>query len=119
VTVSANNHDPRDVEFTVTNTSAQPIEISTEFVLQHLVPRDDWVDLTSLPVNGCAGPDTKCVVIAQGASLSLHWLGTTCGQCVCNANARAEPGQYRLIAHSCDGKIDYNVESKRATVVLP
>jgi hypothetical protein len=105
--ISDVHRKPREIAFTLTNTSSRPIQVADHLVLQHDVD-SSFTDMTWMSASSCAAPPPTCTTIAPGASLTPSiWPGMTCAQCVCHANTFAEAGQYRLIAQSCDGTIDY------------
>jgi hypothetical protein len=105
--ISDVHRKPREIAFTLTNTTSRPIQIADHLVLQHY-PNYLWSDMTWMSATSCASTPPVCTTIAPGASITpAIWSGMTCTQCVCHANTFAEAGQYRLIAQSCDGTIDY------------
>lgn len=128
VNVIATSHDvkttarrvaPRQIVFALTNTSHQAIEVADHLVLQRASIKHRWSDMTWLSASACAAPPVHCVTLAPGATLdSPPWLGTTCGQCACHANTPAEAGDYRVIAQSCDGSVDYVADNGQPTVTL-
>lgn len=118
VRLSARYDLPDHIVFTVTNTNPQSIELADHLVLQRLVD-GEWADMTWVSATGCAAPPVTCTVLAPGGSIaSAPWLGMTCGQCICHASTPAEPGEYRLVARSCHGDVDYVEANQRATVTL-
>lgn len=105
--ISDAHKKPREILFTLTNTSSRPIQIADHLVLQHY-PNYLWTDMTWMSASSCGAPPPTCTTIAPGASITPQiWSGMTCAQCACHANTIAQGGQYRLIAQSCDGTIDY------------
>jgi len=104
--ISDTHRKPREIAFTLTNTTSRPIQIVDHLVLQHY-PDYLWADMTWMSATSCSSPPTY-ITIAPGASITPEiWSGMTCAQCGCHANTFAEAGQYRLIAQSCDGTVDY------------
>jgi hypothetical protein len=98
---------PREIAFTLTNTTSRPIQIADHLVLQRYIG-SSFTDMTWMSASSCAAPLPACTTIAPGARITPEiWSGMTCAQCVCHANTFAEAGQYRLIAQSCDGSDDY------------
>jgi hypothetical protein len=93
VKTSARHLAPREIAFSLTNTTNKPIEIADHLVLQRQLFGHLWVDMTWVSASACAAPPVGCVTLAPGATRdAATWLGTTCGQCVCHANTPAEAG---------------------------
>jgi hypothetical protein len=78
--------------------------------------------MTSMPIANCA-PTPACVALTRGQGVgTTPWLGTTCGQCACDESLPRVPapaGEYRVVAQSCDGTIDYVAANNQPTLTLP
>jgi hypothetical protein len=107
--VSATHVKPREIAFTITNTASQSIEIADEIALQS--PLDyRWGTRTWLSATSSAQPAVRCTTLAPGASITVAWSATTCGDCV---------GNYRIVPRACDGTVDYLEDLTRPQVWLP
>lgn len=90
------------VEITLENHGDSPVRIAADLTLERAGQPVDGVTLALRP--NCETVASECVELIPGAAFHPPaWLGTMgASQCACENCDRVEPGEYRLVARTCN-----------------